>query len=236
MKETLLLLCCILLISCDDQRIDDNIRLNLKGNVVNESLNPIAAATVEAYTDFSAREFDFTTTKRSEPNPNTLLARGTTDSIGLFDLISLYDNDDNYTVLIDADPGYSRFMLDADISNILADDLTLDLGMVQLLPKKTITIAFDNQSNTKDNLVYTATYVEAFCNAAVDESLNQVSFENCYSERQINGSVNSEAISPEIQFETIDDSSITIEYIIGDNGIVMTETFNSQNNTYVVSY
>ncbi len=194
---------CLLLQSCYD--IDDNRRVLVTGNLVDNNGAPISGITVESR------------------GSSTVLGFNTSDENGDFSFTSLESNAGDFSIYIhpesERDTLYTSLIYtnEENISESSIEDnkrgqKAYDLGNVTLPKFAFLEIAVNRTSKTQDTLNYTLTISDAYCqNYFVEEKIDTLR-SRCFNKEARRGRILPESEDLKLGYRTLKNSSAIFTY------------------------
>lgn len=234
-KKTLLLFALLLMLSsCED--VENNRRLLVKGNFVNEDNTPIE--NVEVFTTFSHDDFGI-------QNPTNPIGQDFSDEDGNFQLISLVPKSLNMLIVVNRDlflsqsantGAYPYVTIEIDRSLFQeVNDITISNFTIPKIASLDINI--NKISTGSAELNWSITYNEVFCESVVSDvsELQNLNFCDVFSIFQFqNDDLNP---SEEITIETLRNSTVVFTYSInGQNPEEIIIPINNTSNTFEFEY
>jgi len=210
LKNTFIFFCVVVsfmtLQGCND--IDDNRRVLVTGNLVNDAGNPIEGIAVEARGN------------------STVLGKATSDEYGAFNFTSIESNAKDYSIYINAEPDQDSTYATARYVNndapanstedntIKRDQNLYDLGTVVLRQVQRFKFEIIKNPATKDTLNYTFTITEANCTVSLSDIEMNDAHLDCFTDYTISGEILPEDNSYSTDFKTLLNTEATFSYRI----------------------
>lgn len=226
LNATLLILALILLTSCED-RIKDDTRVLITGNITDDFNNSIPQVEV-----FTAPEFDRMPSSdgylRDYPT-DYVLGNDLSNDNGEFEFNSLIIGN---TLSISVRTGdFIAYNTTRSFSSLNQSQFTFDLGNVVLRKKSLVNFTFTNNTSTTEDLTYEIAYQIPSCFEELDNNSLNLANSNCFEIRTVSNTISATTINPERSVSTIQESTITVNYRIGA-GPISTQTFSTSNPTH----
>ncbi len=202
-------------ISCGPPQFEKNIRIIVKGIVVDENDNPIPNLNVSIYTErgsvFGA-------------NKEFLLGSGLSNSQGVFNVNSFFDQNKGFQVEVNGDELFSNYFYQLDTHKYVPEDLTFNLNSVKLNRLSTVNFNIDKTSMEDNNLGFSFRFKDTNCVEVFNEDEIDITQSRCLEFTYLNTLLNKD--SPEIasKFETLLGSTVEFTYRLNDEEEI-TNTF-----------
>lgn len=181
-----ILLMLIVVFSCENTEIQNNIRVLVQGNVVDQNAQPIANASIKVYADADAYGAD-----------RVLLGEGVSDALGNFSVTSLFGPNDLFLVDVSLNNLYSTYRYQTNTEEFTPNDLTFNLETVELKALSSFTYNIIRESGEGNTLQYNFTYFDANCTEIFEEGVLDESQSYCNSMRVTGSTLNN--LSPNIE-------------------------------------
>jgi hypothetical protein len=164
----------IAVFSCEDTEIQNNIRVLVTGNVIDQNAQPIANANIKVYADADAFGAD-----------RVLLGEGVSNASGSFNITSLFGPNQLFLVDISSGAQYSTYRYQTNTEEFTPGDLTFDLQTVALNAMTNFTYNIIRESGESNTLHYRFTYFDANCTEVYEEGVLNESLSYCNNTRVI---------------------------------------------------
>lgn len=183
--------CCLFLtqllfVGCERTQIDNDIRVLVKGNIIDQAGTSISNAHIEVYTDTNSSLSD-----------RVLVGEGFSDDSGGFSVTSLFGPNDLYYVLISTDNQYSTYRYQTSTEDYTPNDLLFDLETVELAQLAVFKYNITRDSGDDTTLDYSFRFVEPNCVEIYEEGVIVEEASNCFEVRQISRQLNN--LNPNIE-------------------------------------
>lgn len=213
--------------SCEDTEIENNIRVLIHGNVVDQNAQPIADASIRVYADANAVGAD-----------RVLLGEGVSNATGNFSVTSLFGPNDLFLVDISLNDQFSTYRYQTNTEEFTPFDLTFNLETVELNELATFTYNIIRESGENNTLQYRFTYFDSNCIEVYEEGVLDESQSFCNSLRFTGSNLNN--LSPNAENRTFIvpiQSQVEFTYSINEGEEVSEMiTINSADYAFEFSY
>jgi hypothetical protein len=213
--------------SCAKTDIANNIRVLVKGKVVNQNNEPIKNASVEVFTDANATGAN-----------RVLLGQGFSDDLGVFEITSLFGSNDLFYVEVSYANDFSRYRYQTNTSEFAPEDLTFALQIVTLKNLSTFNYNIRRESAEGTTLDFSFRYTDPQCSQIFDDGILNESTSYCFPERTFNRQLSDNIPNAENrQFIVPLSDTVMFTYSI-NNGSQITEVIivNTANYEFEFSY
>ncbi|WP_138434378.1 carboxypeptidase-like regulatory domain-containing protein [Winogradskyella algicola] len=217
----------IAVFSCEDTEIQNNIRVLVTGNVIDQNAQPIANANVKVYADADAFGAD-----------RVLLGEGVSNASGSFNITSLFGPNQLFLVDISSGAQYSTYRYQTNTEEFTPGDLTFNLQTVALNAMTNFTYNIIRESGESNTLYYRFTYFDANCTEVYEEGILNESLSNCDNTRVIGSTLDDASPNAEnISFVVPLQSQVEFSYRFNeDDEISEFITVNSADYAFQFSY
>lgn len=199
-----LFLLILVFIGCDRTQIDNDIRVLITGNVIDQSNVPISNAHIEVYTDTNSSLSD-----------RVLVGEGFSDDLGNFSVTSLFGGNDLFYILISAGTDYATYRYQTSTEEYTPDNLLFDLDTVELAQTAIFNYSIIRGSAEDTTLDYSFRYIEPSCLQIFEEGILNENATDCYEVKQLSGQLNN--LVPDVEDRVIIvplDSQVEFSYSI----------------------
>ncbi|MCT4630959.1 carboxypeptidase-like regulatory domain-containing protein [Winogradskyella sp.] len=176
----------IFFFSCANTEVDNDIRVLVKGFVVDQDNMPLQDAKISIYADAN-----------SLGASEVLLGEGISDNEGAFKITSLFGSNNLFYVTVELDNHYSKYRFQTSTEEYIPDDLVFDLGTVELVQLTNFNYTIIRESGENTILNYSFRFIEPSCTEVFNETILDVENSQCYEVRQISRQLNN--IYPNIE-------------------------------------
>ena len=215
----------ILCFGCNKTDIENDLRILVKGKVVNQGL-AIGSAEISVNTDSGGYGANM-----------VKLGGGTSNPDGTFEFVSLYGQNEFFEIEVSYQDNYSSYLYLTNSENYYPQDLTIDIGTIELREIANFNYNFTRTSPQGTTLEYTMFYTNPNCVEYFENNVLNPVQSSCYEQftfsrtlNDINSEVNQSLSVPL-------GSNIEFSYSIA-GGALITEiiTVNQSNFDYDFSY
>ncbi|TCK64781.1 hypothetical protein DFQ05_2518 [Winogradskyella wandonensis] len=215
----------LLLHSCAETQVDNNVRVLILGRVVDGDSNPIENATIHVYT-----EADGLGASR------VLLAEGISGTFGDFKITSLFGSNSRFYIEVTNGFEYANYTYTTNTSEYRPEDLTFNLQNVVLNKLSRFTYNITRESVAGTTLDFRFRYTDPFCREFFIDGELDAAQSYCFEER-LTGRILSDDLPDAInrEFATAFNSTIIFTYKIND-GIEQEEVINVNLEDYDFSF
>lgn len=221
-----LLLAILFLVSCGPPEFEKNIRILVKGKVVDGDDAPISNVNINIYTERATGVFS---------SGNYLLGTGSSEDDGTFSVISLFDRDEEFQIEIHGEQSLSSYFYLRDTKNHPTQNLIYDLGTITLNKLAQINYNITRTSPSNTELRYTFQYLDTECFQVFDnKGLNLVE-SRCLEEVNLNKVLSENRPEISRSFITLLGSVVSFTYSI-NNEPEVTETFTVDAEDYEFNF
>ncbi|WP_407556383.1 hypothetical protein [Winogradskyella sp. 4-2091] len=232
MKRKLIILpvLCLFLstFSCVD-RFEDDTRILVTGQVINEAGDPVENAIISVYTRrprgiFVSSGFD-----------EYVLGRGYTNESGEFSVTSVLDLDDEFSIEIDAEDELSKYRYYTSTINYVPPSLVYDLNIIELKALGTLNYNITRTSGEGTTLDYRFKYTNINCVEYYEQGSFDENQSYCYNDLLDFGFLNDNNTEVEHSLNTVLGTIIEFTYSI-NNQSEITETFTIDQSNYEFTF
>ena len=220
-------LICLVVFSCAETQIDNNIRVLINGNVVDQNNQNIPNATIQIFADANATGAE-----------RVLLGEGESDADGNFSVTSLFGPNDLFYAEVTLSDQFSSYRYQTNTEEFTPFDLTFNLETVQLNELTTLTYNITRESEENNTLQYSFMYFDADCIEVYEEGVLDESQSFCNTMRTTGATLNNLAPNAENRSLIVPlQSEVEFRYSIND-GATVSEiiTVNSADYAFEFSY
>ncbi|WP_411766316.1 hypothetical protein [Winogradskyella sp. A3E31] len=221
----------LILFNCE-VRFEDDTRILIKGQTLDEQGSPIPDAEVSVFTRRRTGSFFV-------PGPQGtdefLLGRNFSSNDGNFSVTSLFDKDDDFSIEIDAGDYYSKYVYRTTTVNYTPDDLIFDLDTVELIRLGQVNYSITRTSGDGNSIQFSFKFKDAICVEVYDAGELALNEGFCFEDRTETGSLNDNR--PDVEQSFFAPLNSTIEFTYSINGEPeVTETFILTDSTYAFNF
>lgn len=191
MNKKIAYVCCIffiqlLFVGCEETQIDNDIRVLVKGNVIDQTSSPVSNAHIEVYTDTNSSLSD-----------RVLVGEGYSNAAGEFNVTSLFGPNDLFYILISADNQYSTYRYQTSTEEYTPNDLLFDLHTVELAQLAVFNYSITKESDDDMTLDYIFRFIEPYCFEIYEEDVINETASSCFEVKQFSGQLNN--LNPNVE-------------------------------------
>lgn len=168
----------LILLSCAETEVDNNVRVLVTGKIVDQNNNPIENATIEIVTDAN-----------SNGALPVLLAEGTSHTSGNFEITSLFGSNSLFFIEISTE-NYSTYTYKTNTSEFRPEDLTFNLGDITLKRLSKFDYSITRQSPLGTTLDFSFSYISPNCIEVFNEGILNTNESFCFEDNFISRSLN----------------------------------------------
>lgn len=219
-------LCSILLYSCEVP-YDNNSRLLVKGQILDENNQPISGAQIRAYLDVA-----FFLVSVDENIGATLSQEN-----GQFEIISLLGRDDDFIIDVLVNENYTKYQYRTDLTDFTPSNYLVDLGVVPVKRKASLELILQRVGQNATELQYFLEYKTPLCRETyIEETLSEEeSF--CYELNTDSGILSDDNPNLNLTYLTILDSEVKFTYSInGQPEVIQIITIDNLENEFTLEY
>lgn len=213
-------------------RFEDDIRVLVKGKVVNSFGEPIADAEVSVYTRRGRGIF-------FAPGPSGsddyVLGRNYSDSNGDFSVTSIFDKDEDFSIGIDAGDEYGKYGYYTNTEDYVPSDFVFNLETVTLKNISNVNYNISRVSGEGNTLRYSFKYENDYCEEYYEQETLNEDQSYCYADVFENRLLSDNQPDLESSFSTTNGSTVEFIYSINDQPEI-TETFTITDPTYEFTF
>jgi len=228
MKTTNLLFFIVLLlcfVSCLDTDVDDNVRVLVKGKIVDQDNSPVMGAKINVYTDAN-----------NSISNAVLLGEGLSNVNGEFEITSLFGSNTLFYTTVELNDAYSSYRYRTNTSEFRPENLVFDLQTVELRQLSTFEYSIVRETEENSTLNYSIRYIDPFCLEVFEDGVLNEFQSLCYFESILNRSLDNNIPSVQnAQLRVPLGSSIEFSYSIND-GDQIVEVFNINSTSIDVQF
>ena len=218
-KSLLQLLLIVFVLASCEVPYEDNVRLLIKGMIVDNNQAPISDVEVSAYL---RRDNNFIYSSGSSGSGGEFLGNDLSDSEGEFEIISLFGRANDFAVEI-YNEGYSKYVYRTSLIDYEPKNLQIDLQTVSLRKLANLNLHVTRTSSSSSELTYSITYSQNYCREVYDEGEFVESESFCYAQNTISRHIEATETSSEVYVYSLLNSEIVFTYRI-DDGPEQTQT------------
>lgn len=223
----ILCICCLLIsfFSCET-RFEDDTRILVKGKVEDAMGNPIRDAEIIVTTNsaislFSEDEF--------------ILGQNLSESDGSFAVTSLFKQDDDFNIRIDAGEMFSKYVYITNTENYTPDNLVFNLQNTALYALGSVNYDISRTSSNENSLQYSFKYNGTICYETFEEGVLIESEDDCFDNRFENGILNDSNSLETGDFTVLLGTTVEFTYSINQQPEI-TETFIIDQENYEFTF
>ncbi|WP_274474174.1 carboxypeptidase-like regulatory domain-containing protein [Mangrovimonas aestuarii] len=183
--------------------LEDNIRLEIKGNVQDGSGVPIPNANITVNRDINLNYSSFE------------LGSGTSNQEGAFSFVSVFERVDGFSINVVVDNAYTYYSYRINTETNNPTNFTYDLGTVILHNIATINYNITRASPEGTTLQFEFRYPNTNCTETYEEGESNPIFSSCY-EEQVRGGLINENPNANNTFNTLLGATVEFRYSIND--------------------
>lgn len=202
--------------------LEPDTRILVSGQVLDEVNQPVTQAEVNVATRVATSIFG---------EDSEILGSGLTDDSGTFNVVSLLERSDEFTVTVNKNEDFTSYTYVTDIAANNLDDLEINLGEVALKRIANVSYNISETSGTGNTLDFTLKYIDINCVEFYNG--NEIDLENsiCFEQVQISQLLEGTVTSSSGMLFTPLLSEIEFTYSI-NNQAPITETFIVNDTSY----
>ncbi|WP_430467247.1 hypothetical protein [Winogradskyella ouciana] len=204
------ILVCFLIISllgCET-RFEDNTRILVNGVIKDQSDLAVQDAQINVYTrrvtSFLGGESEF------------LLGSNFSDSNGEFSVVSLFDEDEDFSIEIDAGETYSKYVYRTNTVDFTPTDFTFNLETVTLQKLSKVNYSVTRTSGDGNSIQYTFRFINGFCSEVYEQGVLNPEESQCNTLQFLNGSLNDNNPDREGSFDAPIGTQVEFTYSINE--------------------
>lgn len=216
----------LLFTACEGTQVDNNIRVLVKGTVVDQQDNPLPNAHIKIYVDAV-----------SYGSSRVLLGQGFSDDTGRFSITSLFGANDIFLITISAGDAYASYSYRTSTKSYLPEDLTFDLQTIELSKLANFNYVITKTSSEDVVFNYSFKYIAPICNVFYEDEILDNYNSYCYEETQLARQLNAESLHVDKIILVPLQSQIEFTYSINDAAPQnQTFTINSEDYAFQFNY
>lgn len=217
----------ISVLSCAETQIENDIRVVVKGNILDQLNTPVSGALVQVFTDADA-----------PGATNILVGEGLSDESGNFFVTSLFGPNALFYVVITSDNQFSTYRYQTNTESFTPLDLVFDLDTVSLQRLAAFNYTISRETSSDDILNFNINSIDPGCIEVYEEGIFNAVESSCLELTQISRQLNN--LSPSILEGVIYaplQSQVEFTYSINDgDDVTETITLNSPQNAFELNY
>lgn len=169
--------------------LDDDTRILIKGQLIDENGQPIPDAEISV---FARRSSNFLVSSGPSGDSDNLLGRNYSADNGEFSVISLLGRDEDFVVEIYVNDNYSKYQYKTNTEDYTPEDYLIDLGTVELKRIAALNFNIERTSAAGTEFQYTLAYETSNCREVYfnGELIAEETF--CFETNSIGASLNDE--------------------------------------------
>ncbi|NMH88862.1 hypothetical protein [Flavivirga algicola] len=204
-------------ISCRPPEFEGNIRLLVKGNLVDENNDPIPDTKISIYTRKPDGLF-------SGDGNTFLLGTGYSKQNGAFSIIALYDQDDDFAIEVDGQNKFSTYIYATNTKSFFPEDLTFNLKTLELRTVSKVNYNITKTSPSATEFRFSFKFNNTNCYEFFDKGTQDANKTDCFEKISINRFLNDATPNTDNSFSTLLGTTVEFKYVIDDEPEVI-ETF-----------
>lgn len=159
-KVLLIFLCLLFMYSCET-RFEDNTRILVTGNIIDENGDNVSDVQINVYTRRNSGSIFSGANSRDE----FLLGSNLSEEDGTFEVVSLLDLDSDFSIEFFGNSNFSNYVYRINTENYIPDDLTFNFEDIQLLRLATVDYRFTRTSGAGNVISLNISYTDGnqFC-------------------------------------------------------------------------
>lgn len=222
-----------LVVSSCEIRLEDDTRILSKGVLVDEGGSPVIGAEVSVYTIWDSPFYS----ESEIDDPRYLLGRNYSNADGSFNVTSLFDRDETFSIVIDPGDGHSKYVYRTSTATYTPENLTFNLGSLELKALGTVTFNATRTSGDGNTMTFNFNYVDDVCFEVYTDGTVNLDEGYCFENTNLNGSLNDNRPETERSFLTPIGSTVEFNYSInGEQQPQETFILNDTNFTINIEY
>ena len=220
----------LLFVSCGPPEFEKNTRILVKGSLVDGNSNSIPNVEISIYT---RRPLGFI----GRDGNAFLLGRNYSQQNGIFNVTSLFDRDDDFTIEIDGQDKFSNYVYSTNTTNYLPQNLIFELQTVTLKTLSDFNYKISRESPQGTQLRFFFKYKSESCYEFFDEGVLNPIKTNCFTEISTGRFLNDDNPDISNKFLTLLGSEIEFRYTINDEPeVIETCIIDKENYEFEFSY
>ena len=224
-RLSLLPMIVLLFLGCAETEVDNNVRVLVTGNVVDQNNSPIENATIKVVTDADAVGAS-----------SVVLAEGVSDAAGNFEMVSLFGSNALFYIEVSNGFDYSQYVYSTSTSEYRPEDLMFNLDGVVLNKLSQFNYNITRQSPTGTTLDFSFSFIDPYCREFFTDGILDTNQSFCFQERQISRTLNDDfPDSSNRNFTTALNENVTFTYSI-NGGAEQTEVLTVNSEAYVFEF
>ncbi|APY09508.1 hypothetical protein BWZ20_14880 [Winogradskyella sp. J14-2] len=223
----LALILTLICVSCEETEILNNIRVLVKGKVLDQNGVPLPNANIEVYTDANVFSAD-----------RVLVGLGESDAFGNFKITSLFGPNELFYIDVSLNSQFSEYRYLTNTEEFTPQNLIFDLETLQLNALTTFTYNIVKVNEASNTLQYNFMYLDPNCTEFYEEGVLNTQLSNCNVIRNRGATLNN--LSPNAEnasFKVPLQSQIEFTYSLnGGDTISEIITVNEDNYEFTFNY
>lgn len=237
MRTNLLFFACnllaIILVSCGPPHFERDERILVKGKIVNQDNEGLTNNRVSVYTEI----LDFGIYFSPQTGDTYLLGQNFSQENGEFSVVSLFDRDSDFYVLVEGQEMYSSYVYKTDTSNRSKNNLTFNLGTVELRRLANVNFNFTRTSGIGNELTYTVIFTSPNCFEVYENNVLDDDASQCFQPFYLSQNLGDSFPDSNESVTTILGSTVTFIYSInGQPEVTESIIVDNEDFTYDFSY
>lgn len=208
---------------------EDDARLLIKGQVIDENNQPIPNANIRVF--IRGNDFDYNTSEE------TLLGESSSSSDGSFAIVTFLGKDDNFVIEVHLNDNFTRYIYKTDTDSYIPDDYLIDLQTVSIRQKAVFNYSISRVSPEGTTLDYSFQYLDSQCIEIYDEGVLNEDESFCFENRTSSRTLDDDRPDFSDDFASTIGSEVVFTYSVnGQPAISETVVIDETNTQFQFSY
>ena len=196
------------LISCGPPEFENNTRILVKGNLVDQDNSPLNNLEISVNTRKPTSLFS--------GESHFVLGSGFSQLDGSFAVTSLFDRDNDFSIEIDGEDNYSTYVYATNTEDYVPENFTFNLQTIILYKLSNITYNIERTSPVGTTLRFSFGFQDKDCIEYYDEGAINPTYSNCYQERTLVRTLNDNLPDMSGSFTSLLGSTVVFTYSINE--------------------
>ncbi|WMI66802.1 hypothetical protein RBH94_06455 [Aestuariibaculum sp. YM273] len=230
-RYVFLLLGLMAFVNCKPPEFERNTRVLVKGKMIDENNQPISEVEISVYTyRFSGYIFDAI-------EDEYLLGLGKSKTDGSFEVVSLFDKDEDFAIVINGNEKYTNYTYLSSTTDHTPEDLVFDLEDKQLKSVSKVNYSISRTSPEGTTFRFSFQYSDINCIEYFNEGVLEPELSRCFFEANSGSFLNDTYPDYSNSFLTPIGTVVEFHYSINDQPeIIETFTVDQENYEFEFSY